>query len=41
MLLEKITGSPILFDYLHGSGIYGIIVDMDPKQYSGKYLPSG
>jgi hypothetical protein len=40
MLLEKISGSPILFDYLHGRGIYGIIVDMDSKQYSGKCLPS-
>jgi hypothetical protein len=41
MLLEKITGSPILFDYLHGCGIYRIIIDMDSKQYNSKYLLSG
>lgn len=34
------TGIPVSFNYLHGHGIYGIIVDMDTKQYSGKCLRS-
>jgi hypothetical protein len=35
-LIQKITQQPVHFDSIHGSGIYGIIVDMDSKQYTGK-----
>lgn len=37
-LVQKITGHPVLFDSIHGTGIHGIIVDMDSKQYTGKYF---
>lgn len=37
-LIQKTIGRPVLFDSIHGTGIHGIIVDMGPKQYSGKYL---
>ncbi|ODM21423.1 hypothetical protein SI65_02267 [Aspergillus cristatus] len=39
-LVQKITGHPVLFDSIHGTGVHGIIVDMDSKQYTGlgKYL---
>lgn len=39
-LIEKISQRPVLFQPIHGIGIYGIIVDMDNKQYSGKYFKS-
>lgn len=39
-LIQRISGKPVLFHPIHGTGIYGIIVDMDNKQYSGKYLAS-
>jgi hypothetical protein len=34
-MIQKVLHQPVLFDPIHGSGIYGIIVDMDSKQYSG------
>ena len=37
-LVQKITGHPVLFDSIHGTGVHGIIVDMDSKQYTGKYF---
>jgi hypothetical protein len=39
-MIQKVLHQPVLFDPIHGSGIYGIIVDMDSKQYSGlgRYL---
>jgi hypothetical protein len=37
-LVYRVSYQPILFDPIHGSGIHGIIVDMDLKQYTGKYL---
>ena len=39
-LVEKVSQKPVLFDPIHGSGIFGIIVDMDTKQYTGKYFVS-
>ncbi|THC91582.1 hypothetical protein EYZ11_008950 [Aspergillus tanneri] len=33
-LVQKISRKPVHFDPIHGTGIYGIIVDMDSKQYS-------
>jgi hypothetical protein len=39
-LIARISGHLVLFDHIHGSGIYGIIVDMDTKQYTGKHLQS-
>lgn len=39
-LIQQITQKPVYFDPIHGSGIYGIIVDMDTKQYTGKYFLS-
>ena len=40
-LIHKVTGRPVLFDGIHGAGIHGIIVDMDTKQYTGKWLATG
>jgi hypothetical protein len=37
-LIQKVSQQPVLFDSIHGSGIHGIIVDMDTKQYTGKYV---
>ncbi|EAA67000.1 hypothetical protein AN8575.2 [Aspergillus nidulans FGSC A4] len=34
-LVQKLTQTPVLFDPIHGSGIYGIIMDMDSKLYTG------
>jgi hypothetical protein len=39
-LIEKVSQQPVLFDSIHGSGIHGIIVDMDTKQYTGRRLSS-
>lgn len=39
-LIQEVTQQQMLFDHLHGSGIHGIIVDMDSKQYTGKLLPT-
>lgn len=39
-LIHKVTGRPVLFDPIHGTGIHGIIVDMDTKQYTDKCLVS-
>ena len=36
--LERVSGRPVLFYSIHNSGFYGVILDMDTKQYSGKYL---
>ncbi|KAG2001434.1 hypothetical protein GB937_010168 [Aspergillus fischeri] len=33
-MIQKVLQQPVLFDPIHGSGIYGIIIDMDSKQYS-------
>jgi hypothetical protein len=35
-LIHKISRQPVLFDHLHATGIHGVIVDMDHKQYTGK-----
>lgn len=37
-LIQKVSGKPVLFNHLHDAGIYGIILDMDSKQYTGKYF---
>ena len=34
-LIQKVTGQSIEFNSIHANGIYGIIVDMDTKQYTG------
>ncbi|BCR90626.1 uncharacterized protein ACHE_60512A [Aspergillus chevalieri] len=34
-LVQRVSSQPVLFDSIHGSGIHGIIVDMDSKQYTG------
>ncbi|EAW17145.1 uncharacterized protein NFIA_005070 [Aspergillus fischeri NRRL 181] len=34
-LIQKVTGQSVEFHSLHSSGIYGIVVDMDSKQYTG------
>lgn len=34
-LITRITGIPVQFHYLHGSGIKSIVVDMCPKQMTG------
>ncbi|CBF82218.1 predicted protein [Aspergillus nidulans FGSC A4] len=33
-LVQRISHQPIYFDPIHGSGIHGIIIDMDSKQYT-------
>jgi hypothetical protein len=35
-LVQKTTGQRVEFNSIHGSGIAGIIVDMDTKQYTGR-----
>lgn len=37
-LIKRITGQSVQFNSMHSSGICGIIIDMDAKQYIGKYL---
>jgi hypothetical protein len=37
-MIEKVTGNRCSFRPLHGTGIYGIIMDMCNKQMTGKYL---
>jgi hypothetical protein len=37
-LIKKITGQDVEFNSIHSSGINGIIVDVDSKQYTGKYF---
>jgi len=37
-LVERVSQRPVLFDPIHNTGIFGIIVDMDSKQYTGKYV---
>ncbi|EAW25652.1 uncharacterized protein NFIA_044710 [Aspergillus fischeri NRRL 181] len=34
-LVQRMTGQPVEFNSIHSNGIYGIIVDMDTKQYTG------
>ncbi|PYH99822.1 hypothetical protein BO71DRAFT_415300 [Aspergillus ellipticus CBS 707.79] len=34
-LIQKVTGQPIEFNSIHSNGTYGIVVDMDTKQYTG------
>ncbi|EYE90581.1 uncharacterized protein EURHEDRAFT_466851, partial [Aspergillus ruber CBS 135680] len=34
-LIQKVTGDAIKFSSIHSTGIYGIVVDMDTKQYTG------
>jgi hypothetical protein len=34
-LVQKITGQPVEFTSIHSTGVQGIVVDMDPKQYTG------
>lgn len=37
-LVQKITGRPVEFNSIHSSGIAGIIIDMDTKQYTGRSI---
>ena len=37
-LLSEICEAPVQFHYLHNSGIQAILMDMCPKQMSGKKL---
>lgn len=34
-LIQKVTGQPVTFDYLHGSGFKAIVSDMCPRQMTG------
>ncbi|EYE90406.1 uncharacterized protein EURHEDRAFT_417473 [Aspergillus ruber CBS 135680] len=34
-LVQRMTGQSVEFNSIHSNGIYGIIVDMDTKQYTG------
>lgn len=34
-VVEKVTGKPLEFKYLHGSGIHAILADMDWSQMKG------
>ena len=34
-VIEKVTGKPLQFQYLHGSGVHAILADMDWSQMKG------
>lgn len=36
-MVEKLTGYPLYFHSIHGTGAQGIVVDMDMKQYGGMF----
>lgn len=35
-LIEHVTGNPVEFYSIHSTGIHAVIIDMCPKQYTGK-----
>jgi hypothetical protein len=35
--VQKLTGHPFYFHPLHGTGVQGVVMNMDSKAYGGKY----